>query len=150
MLTKSQQLGLYYKDEKGESKPVVLGSYGIGITRLMGTIVEVFSDDKGIVWPKGVAPFAVHLVSILGKSPDVIAESDRIYEMLTQEGIEVLYDDRDVRAGEKFADADLIGIPERIVVSEKTIAQGGVELFDRTAGTASLLPESAILQHFES
>lgn len=142
---KSEQLGLFYKDEKGESKPVVLGSYGIGITRLMGTIVEIFADDKGIVWPKSVAPFAVHMISITNGNPDIQAEADRVYDMLTDEGIEVLYDDRDVRAGEKFADSDLLGIPTRLVISEKTIASGGVESIDRVSGKSKLIPESELV-----
>lgn len=143
----SDAIGLTYKDEKGSDVPVVMGSYGIGPGRLMGTIVEVLSDEKGIVWPKEVAPFSVHLVSISGGNPDVVAEADRYYELLRESGIETLYDDRDVRAGEKFADADLIGIPMRIVVSEKTMAEGGVEVTPRTGGNATLVPESGILEH---
>ncbi|MBI5470405.1 prolyl-tRNA synthetase [Candidatus Kaiserbacteria bacterium] len=142
----SDALGLTYKDESGKQKSVVMGSYGIGPARLMGTIVEVLSDEKGIVWPKDVAPFNVHLVSIAGGNSDVVAESDRIYELLQENGIECLYDDRDVRAGEKFADSDLIGIPTRLIVSEKTIASGGVEAVDRTTGKTELIPESSILE----
>lgn len=109
---------LKYKDEKGETHPVFMGSYGIGPARLMGTIVEVLSDEKGIVWPKEVAPFQVHLIPVSKVPFDNSVEE--IYEALVAKGIEVLYDDRDLRAGEKFADADLIGIPVRAVVSEKT------------------------------
>ena len=138
-------LGLSYKDEKGEAQPVVMGSYGIGPGRLMGTIVEVLSDDKGIVWPKEVAPFSVHLISISSGNAEVIAEADRLYELLAEHGIEALYDDRDVRAGEKFADADLIGIPVRMVVSEKTMSSGGVEVVARTDGTTTMVPESDII-----
>jgi prolyl-tRNA synthetase len=145
---KSEQLGLYFKNESGESKPVILGSYGIGITRLMGSVVEIFADDKGMVWPKEVAPFAAHLVSITSGNPDIVAEADRTYEMLAENGIEVLYDDRDVRAGEKFADSDLIGIPVRFVVSEKTIAAGGVEMIDRATGKSKFVSENDILAHF--
>ncbi|PJE74388.1 MAG: prolyl-tRNA synthetase, partial [Candidatus Taylorbacteria bacterium CG10_big_fil_rev_8_21_14_0_10_41_48] len=139
----SEALNLYYKEEGGKDKPVVMGSYGIGPTRLMGTIVEVLSDDKGIVWPKEVAPFSIHLIS-LGTSEEVNTESDRIYEILKENNIEVLYDDRGVRAGEKFADSDLIGIPSRVVVSEKTISEGGVELIDRKDGGVQFVPESEI------
>lgn len=93
---------------------VFMGSYGIGLGRLMGTIVELFSDDKGIIWPESVAPFKVHLIELKG------ASGEKIYKDLIKRGVEVLYDDRDISAGEKFADADLIGIPYRVVVSEKT------------------------------
>lgn len=141
----SDALGLRYKDSTGKEHPVVMGSYGIGPARLMGTVVEVLSDDKGIVWPKSIAPFGVHLISIVNGNKDIQAEADRMYEMLAEEGIEVLYDDRDARAGEKFADSDLIGIPTRLVVSEKTIAAGGVELIDRKTGKSKLVSESEII-----
>ncbi len=98
-----------------------MGSYGIGPARLMGVIVELLSDDKGMVWPKEVAPFSVHLVSV-GASEEVKKFADDLYENLKNKGVEVLYDDRDLRAGEKFADSDLIGIPVRFVVSDKTVA----------------------------
>jgi prolyl-tRNA synthetase len=108
---KSEQLGLTYKNEAGEDVPVILGSYGIGITRLMGIIVETFADEKGMVWPEAVAPFRVHLVSMVPNDETVVAYADALYEELIAAGVEPLYDDRDVRAGEKLADADLIGIP---------------------------------------
>ncbi len=111
----SDAFDLVYKDNEGNAKKVIMGCYGIGVSRLMGTIVEVHNDEKGIVWPKSVAPFQVHLISI-GKDDD----ARRMYEMLTEKDIEVILDDRDVRPGEKFADADLIGIPLRVVISEKT------------------------------
>lgn len=142
---KSKDLGLSVKDAGGNDVPVWLASYGIGITRLMGVLVEKFSDEKGIVWPKEVAPFNVHLVSLAGGNADIQKEADRMYEMLTENGIEVLYDDRDARAGEKFADAELIGIPIRLVVSEKTISAGGVEMAERTQGKGVLVAESDIL-----
>ena len=146
----SEALGLSYKDEKGIEQPVIMGSYGIGPGRLMGTIAEVLSDDKGIVWPKEVAPFPVHLISISSGNDDVTAEADRIYELLKENGIEALYDDRDARAGEKFADADLIGIPVRIVVSEKTMAEGGVEVSGRTNGGTSIIPDSKIVERLKN
>jgi prolyl-tRNA synthetase len=141
----SDTLGLTFKDENGEKKPVVMGSYGIGPGRVMGTVVEVLSDAKGLVWPKELAPFPVHLIAIAGGNADTEAEADRMYELLTQHGIDVLYDDRDVRAGEKFADADLIGIPTRLVVSEKTIAEGGVELSSRPNSSTTIVPESELI-----
>lgn len=142
----SEALGLTYKDEDGTERPVIMGSYGIGPGRLMGTIVEVLSDEKGIVWPKEVAPYPVHLISIAGGNTDVAAEADRIYDLLKDNNIEVLYDDRDARAGEKFADADLIGIPTRVVVSEKTMQQGGVEVSARSDGGTSIVPDSEIVE----
>ena len=113
----SEALGLYFTDESGEKKLVIMGSYGIGLGRLMGTVAEVLSDEKGIVWPKEIAPFQVHLLNLSEGSKD---KADKIYEELTSKGIEVLYDDRDARAGEKFADSDLIGIPLRFIISDKT------------------------------
>jgi prolyl-tRNA synthetase len=142
----SDAFGLTYKDEKGADVPVIMGCYGIGLGRLMGVIVEVLSDDKGMVLPQEVAPFDVHLIAISGGNKDVIAETDRLYELLKEQGIDVLYDDRDVRAGEKFADADLIGIPKRLVLSEKTMSEGGVEVISRKSGSAKLVPESEILE----
>lgn len=131
----SEPFELTYKNADGVDTPVFMGSYGIGITRLMGTIVEVLSDDKGIVWPASVAPFAVHLVSL--NSND---KADTIYNDLVSKGIEVLYDDRtDVMAGEKFADADLIGIPHRIVVSERSLAAGGLEYKHRTSTESKII-----------
>ncbi|MEY4747501.1 MAG: hypothetical protein RLZZ416_550 [Candidatus Parcubacteria bacterium] len=142
----SEPLGLTFTDESGAQKPVIMGCYGIGLGRLMGAIVETLSDEKGIVWPKEVAPYEMHLVSIAGGNADIIAEADRLYDLLSESGIEVLYDDRDLRAGEKFADADLIGIPTRLVVSEKTIAAGGAELSARSGGRISIVPESELLE----
>ena len=132
--------GFTYKDKEGREQTPVVGCYGIGTTRLMGTIVEVFSDEKGIVWPKSVAPFGVHLISISGASgEDVKKEADALYTSLRQKGIEVLYDDRDLRPGEKFADSDLLGIPTRVVVSEKTLKENKFEVKDRKTGSISML-----------
>jgi prolyl-tRNA synthetase len=139
--------GFTYKDKEGKEQTPIVGCYGIGTTRLMGTAVEVLSDEKGIVWPKSISPADVHIISIAGGSDEVQKEADRLYELLQEHGIEVLYDDRDVRAGEKFADSDLIGIPTRLIVSEKTIASGGVEVVDRASGKAKFVSESDILTH---
>jgi len=133
----SQPLGLVYQDTDGTKKPVVMGSYGIGITRLMGAIVEVFADSKGLVWPKEIAPFQVHLILLeKGKS-----NADKLYKELTENGIEVLYDDRDLRAGEKFADSDLLGIPARIIVSEKSNEKAGFEVVDRRTGRMAFVTD---------
>lgn len=138
----SEALGLNYKNAEGAEVPVVMGSYGIGPARLMATVAEILSDDKGLVWPEAVAPFRVHLVS-LGSEPQVIEEADELYRELTEAGVEVLYDDRDLRAGEKFADSDLLGLPLRIVVSEKTVTAGKYEVVERASGSThhKSLPE---------
>lgn len=118
----SDPLGLNFKDENGQAKPVIMGSYGLGPTRLMGTLVECLSDEKGLVWPESVAPFRVHLLSL---NQDAIA--DKVYDDFSKAGIEVLYDDRDLRAGEKFAESDLLGIPYRVVIG-KSAADGVAEV----------------------
>ena len=128
----SEAMGLEFKDEGGNSAMPVMGSYGIGVGRLMGTVVEVLSDDKGLVWPKEISPFDAHLLVLGGE--DAMKRADEVYKELTNSGVEVLYDDRDVRAGEKFADADLIGISTRIVVSDKSLENGKLEVKDRATG----------------
>ncbi|MDP2629638.1 MAG: aminoacyl--tRNA ligase-related protein [Candidatus Harrisonbacteria bacterium] len=130
----SDALGLKFKDEGGVEQPVVMGSYGIGISRLMGAVVEVLADERGLVWPEAIAPFKVHLIS-LGKNE----EAKKIYKELEEKGIEVLYDDRDISAGEKFSDSDLIGIVNRVVVSEKTLQEGSVELKKRNSADTELV-----------
>ena len=128
----SEPIGLTYKAEGGEERGVVMGSYGIGLPRLMATVVEVFSDERGIVWPESIAPFSIHVL-VLGEDGEVFKKADKIYEDLQNKGIEVLYDDRhDISAGEKFADADLIGLPYRVVISERSLKEGGVEIKKRT------------------
>jgi prolyl-tRNA synthetase len=127
---KSEQLGLNFTDEDGSQKPVVLGSYGIGVTRLMGVLAEHFSDDNGLIWPANVAPYTVYLAN-LGDDKQVKHQADETYQKLTDADVSVLYDDRDERPGEKFADADLFGIPYRVVVSEKSLQAGGLELKQR-------------------
>ncbi|MEK7135921.1 MAG: aminoacyl--tRNA ligase-related protein [Patescibacteria group bacterium] len=123
-----------YKDTEGKDQHPIMGCFGIGISRLMGVIVETFADEKGLVWPESVAPFQVHLVS-LGKNGDEISKTaDVIYNELLKIGVEVLYDDRDARAGEKFAESDLLGIPKRIVVGKDAVHTGIFEVVDRTTG----------------
>jgi prolyl-tRNA synthetase len=134
----SDDLGLYYIDETGDKKSIIMGCYGIGVSRLMGLLAEHFADDKGLVWPKNIAPFDVYLAR-LGNSAHIIKNADEIYSRLTEAGISVLYDDRDERAGAMLKDADLMGIPLRLVVSEKTIAQNTVEVKKRTEDTAQLI-----------
>ncbi len=136
----SDAFELNYLDEKGEKKPVIMGCYGIGPGRIMGTIVEILSDEKGLVWPESVAPFDIHLISIEDKEGKVKKEADKLYEKLTKKGVEVLYDDRDIRAGEKFADSDLIGIPKRVVISEKTLKTDSVEVKNRGDEKIKIIP----------
>jgi prolyl-tRNA synthetase len=141
----SEPLGLSYVDEAGVSKPVVMGSYGIGPGRLMGTIVELLSDEKGLVWPEEIAPYRVHLMT-LGEHPDVARVGDVLYDKLQTLGIETLYDDRVVRPGEKFADSDLFGIPYRVVISEKTLKEGKIEVKKRTEEKGELIDETDFLK----
>ena len=115
----SEAFKLFFTDEQGKQQPVIMASYGIGPGRVMGTIVENHNDDKGILWPAEVAPFYVHLI-LLGTDENTIKQADKIYNEMQDDGVEVLYDDRDASAGEKFKDADLIGLPLRVVVSNKT------------------------------
>lgn len=138
---KSEKMDIYFTDQDGERKPIYLASYGIGISRLMGVVVEKFADDKGIVWPQNIAPARVHLIS-LGADE----EAEELYKKLEEQGIEVLYDDRDARAGEKFADADLIGIPHRLVVSKKSIEAGGYEYKKRDEKDSKIVTEAELLK----
>lgn len=134
----AERMKTYFIDENGKKKPVWFGSYGIGPTRVMGAWVEVSHDDKGIIWSKDISPFDVHLIELKGGPSFAKASRGKeIYEKLTRAGVEVLWDDRDIAAGEKFADCDLIGIPIRLVVSEKT--QDKIEWKERTAEKIELL-----------
>lgn len=128
-----------FANSQGQRSQIVMGCYGIGPSRVMGTIAEVLSDDKGLVWPKEVAPFDVHLIG-LSRDENDISKCNDIYERLKLIGLDVLFDDRGAaQAGEKLADADLIGIPLRIVVSKKTLAQGSVELKRRTETDSEII-----------
>ncbi|MFH1178133.1 MAG: aminoacyl--tRNA ligase-related protein [bacterium] len=141
----SEPLGLLYTDETGARKPVVMGSYGLGPTRLMGTIVEVFADEKGLVWPESIAPFAVHLV-LLGNGDDEISKTaDALYDDLVKAGVEVLYDDRDISAGQKFAESDLLGIPKRIVVGKEASETNVFEVVNRATGEMAKVPRAEFL-----
>jgi len=142
---KCEQLGLSFINEEGKEQFVHLGSYGIGITRLMGVIVEHFADERGMVWPVSVAPFDVHLISLC-KDEAEKKQADELYEKLQTNGIDILYDDRDLRAGEKFADSDLIGIPKRIIISSKTLAENSVEVKMRDEEESVLVKIEDILR----
>jgi prolyl-tRNA synthetase len=141
---KSEQLGLYYSAEDGSNKPVVLGSYGIGVTRLVGVLTEHFADEHGLVWPEEVTPYKVYLAR-LGDNEQIKNAADDVYAILQKAGISVLYDDRDERPGEKFADAELFGIPYRVVVSQKSLQAGGFELKERTKTEVSNLSKDELI-----
>ncbi len=140
----SDPLELNFTDENGESKPVIMGSYGIGPSRLMGLIAEHFADDKGLVWPEEIAPFKIYLVRI-GESEGIVERADALYAELTEKGIEVLYDDRSERPGAKFADAELLGIPHRVTVSDRLIEQNGYEYTPRVGGETAILTQAELL-----
>lgn len=141
----SEPLGLTYKDESGELRPVVMGCYGIGPTRLLGTIVEVLADDKGLAWPKAIAPFQIHLLSL--GADEKAAE---VYAELTAAGFEVLYDDRDMRAGEKFAESDLLGIPYRIVIGKRSIESGEAEVKARKSEDTESIAFETLTNYFHT
>jgi prolyl-tRNA synthetase len=123
-------MGATYLDDKGDSKPIVMGCYGIGVSRLVATTVEQHHDDDGIRWPMSIAPYHVHITQ-LGAEPEVVAAVEKLEQGLQERGIEVLVDDREERPGVKFKDADLIGIPLRVTVGARALGKGGVELKDR-------------------
>jgi len=132
-----------FVDKDGAEQPVLMGCYGIGTTRLMGLIAELFNDSKGLIWPENVAPFQVHLIALQSKDPaaqkSLQKHAETLYKSLQKAGVEVLLDDRDESAGVKFNDADLLGIPWRMVVSEKTLAADSIELKNRAAAEAKLV-----------
>ena len=146
--SKAEEVGLYFKDSEGERTPVWMGSYGIGITRMMGVLVEKFADEKGIVWPESVAPYQVHLVGLNTDDKEIVDWADGIYSALKARGVKVLYDDRDARPGEKFADSDLIGLPYRVVASKKGKESGMFEVVTRATGEVRELSEEELLTDF--
>jgi prolyl-tRNA synthetase len=144
----SDALGLKYKTESGAEKPVIMGCYGIGISRLMGAIVEVHNDENGIVWPKEVAPFDAHLIHV--GDPESEAWVKDIYKKLKDNGIDTLWDDRpEVSAGQKFADADLIGVPVRLVISKKT-GEGNVEWKKRDEKKTEVIKLDEAIERFKN
>ena len=147
---KGEQMNVTYKDIDGVDKPVYLASYGIGITRVMGVMVEKFADDKGVVWSENVAPYKVHLVGLNREDSAIVDFTDGIYNSLLERGVEVLYDDRDARVGEKFADSDLVGIPYRVVVSKKTKEEGKFEVITRATGEVRYLSEDELYGDFDN
>ena len=135
----SETLGAKFLDAEGKEQPMIMGSYGIGITRTPQAALEKYYDDKGMIWPKAIAPYLVELIPLKMDSPEQVQAADRIYKELTEAGIDVLMDDRDERPGVKFNDADLIGIPIRITIGDKSLKDNKIELKARTAEKADLV-----------
>lgn len=147
----SDAMGAQFIDKDGQKKSIIMGCYGIGISRIMGTVVEVANDERGIIWPKEIAPFQIHLIRINSKDKimgkKVKKAAGELYSKLLDLGVEVLYDDReDVSAGAKFADSDLIGLPIRLVVSEKTLTENSVEWKERSEEKTRLIKVSQIIK----
>jgi prolyl-tRNA synthetase len=140
-----------YIDENGKPQPVMMGCYGIGPSRVMGTVVEIHNDENGMKWPASIAPFDLHLIEIKSKDEKVREQATALYAALSQTGLEILYDDReDKGAGEKFADADLIGIPKRMIISEKTLKEDSVEIKDRATGETKMVKLADLGKELES
>ncbi|HOZ53056.1 MAG TPA: His/Gly/Thr/Pro-type tRNA ligase C-terminal domain-containing protein [bacterium] len=142
----SKPFGFQYKDQLGEVGDIIMGCYGMGPSRILGTIVEVYHDERGIVWPENIAPFSVHLISLKQNE-----EAEKIYQNLISSGFEVLYDDRDeISAGEKFADADLIGCPVRLVLSPKTLSENKIEIKLRKKDEIEIVGIGDLLTHLKN
>jgi prolyl-tRNA synthetase len=142
--SKSKDLDLYFTDENGEKKPVILGSYGIGVTRVIGVITEIMADDAGLVWSEEIAPYPAHIVRI-GDDKEVVEAADKLHEDMLAAGSEPLYDDRNERVGAMLSDADLIGIPKRIVISSKSLEAGGAEVKMRTESDSKIVPLNELM-----
>jgi len=151
----SEAMKAFFTDKDGKRKPIIMGCYGIGISRVMGAVVEIHHDQKGIIWPSQVSPFEIHLIP-LGSSEKRISRKirqtgEKLYNHLKNSGIELLYDDREDKSpGEKFADADLIGIPTRIVISERTLERESVEIKERDGKEIKLIKLKRLPQFLKS
>ena len=141
----SEPFGFEYTDEEGSKKPVIMGCYGLGPSRVMGTVVEIHHDDKGIIWPEELSPYKVHLIELMSDNEEVKKTAEVLYEELMNKDIEVLYDDREVSAGAKFAEADLIGCTYRIVISEKTLKKNIFEFKKRNEEKAEMLSRDELI-----
>lgn len=135
-------LDVFYTDENGQQQSIVMGSYGIGVSRVMGVLAEVFSDERGLVWPEAAAPARIHLVALTGGEE----QAKQLYAQLDEAGIDTLYDDRDESPGVKLADADLMGVPRRVVCSQKTVAAKKIEVTDRASGEVTMQEPSELLK----
>ena len=147
----SEPMGCFYTDKDGVERPVVMGSYGIGSGRLLACVAEEHHDDEGLIWPVTVAPYQVHLIALAGKGSDrVQKEAEALYDELMAAGIEVLFDDREESPGVKFNDADLIGLPVRLTVSERAFQQGGVEFKRRDRAEKSIVPRAEVIHRVKA
>jgi prolyl-tRNA synthetase len=133
-------MGAYFIDANGESKPIVMGCYGIGIGRLMAAIIEMHKDEKGIIWPLAVAPYQVYLCPLFLENQLVAEKAESLYKELEAQGLEVLYDDRNESTGVKFNDADLLGIPLRVTISPRSVEKSNIEIKWRSDKKAELVP----------
>jgi prolyl-tRNA synthetase len=146
----SGPVGLTYLDENGKAQVPVMGSYGIGVGRLMAAIVEQYHDENGIIWPDAVAPFDAHLVALTKKLDDEVGQqAEALYRQLQEAGLEVLFDDRKESPGVKFADADLIGLPWRVTVSSRSMQSGGVEVKRRREAEREIVPVADLLGYLQ-
>jgi prolyl-tRNA synthetase len=143
----SSAMGANFLDAQGHEKPIIMGSYGIGIGRIVACAIELYHDDAGIVWPKSLTPYDVLVIGLNMKETQIREQADKIYAELQNAGLAVLFDDRDVSPGFKFKDADLLGIPVQVVVSPKNLKQGQVEVKDRSSGQRTLIPREELLTY---
>jgi len=146
----SEAMNCRFLDSEGKSRPVIMGCYGIGVSRIAAACVEQSHDDKGIIWPTQIAPFHVHLIGLNLEDAAVAEQAEKIYSTLNSEDIETLYDDRQMRAGEKFSDADLIGIPVRLTISKRTVEQGKIEFKLRSAQKSELITLNEAIEKIKS
>lgn len=136
-----------FLDEDGKQKPIIMGCYGIGVSRVIAAIIEKHYDEKGIIWPREVAPFDVEILPIQGSEQDaqIAGLTDQYYQGLKAAGLEVLVDDRNETAGRKFNDADLIGIPIRVIIGKRNLAQGNIEIKNRATGEVVLVGKDQVV-----
>lgn len=146
----SEATNCNFVDESGQSHPIIMGSYGIGLERALASIAEAHHDDDGLTWPISVSPYDVHLTTLPKDGPEIVEAGDRIYNTLQSAGLDVLYDDRDESPGVKFTDADLIGIPLRITIGGRALGQGGVEVKRRDADGADIVAEGDVLDRVQA
>ncbi|MBF0619655.1 MAG: proline--tRNA ligase, partial [Candidatus Omnitrophica bacterium] len=142
----SEALGALFLDAHGKQHPMIMGCYGIGVSRLIATVIETHFDDKGICWPCEIAPFAVEILPLQINDPETMAVADELYNGLTKAGLDVLMDDRDESPGRKFNDADLIGIPTRVTIGKRGLQEGKVEIKDRATGNVEAVMKGSALE----
>ena len=141
----SSKMGAEYTDEDGQQNEILMGCYGIGIGRMLAAIVEAHHDDDGMVLPRSIAPYDIYLAGLNLEDADIAGKAEMLYESLQDAGYEVLFDDRDAPPGVKFKDADLMGIPARVVISSRSLQNGGVEVKSRSSKDSEIVPESETL-----